>query len=177
MSRREMDSLAMSDVALSGLVEEVLRGAPRKSHDGERRIFVGIGNERRTVGDEKVFDVVRLAETVEDGSLGIGAHARGADLVNNFAAGLDSERKIAMDGSLGFVFAAHGFDDGTESFLHVLGLKQFVIGPLEVEAQDGNAPFINDVGINFAVRVRVGNHFAASGEADVATVLFACALL
>src|SRR6266567_3560925 len=157
MSRREMDSLAILNIALSGFVEEIFGGTPRESHDGERGIFVGIGDERSAIGDEKIFDVMRLAKAAEDGSFGIGAHARGADFVDDFSSRLDAKGIFAVDGSFGFVFAAHGFDDRAESFLHVLGLQQFVIGPFEMEAQDGNAPLIEDIGIDFAISVGVGN--------------------
>src|SRR5215472_7732997 len=104
MSRREMDSLAMLDVSLSGFVEKILGRAPRKSHDRERGIFVGISDKRSAVGDKKILDVVRLTEAVKDGSLGISAHPRRADFVNDFAAGLNAERKIAVDRSARFVF-------------------------------------------------------------------------
>ena len=70
---------------------------------------------------------MRLAKAVENGSLGIGAHARGADFVDDFSTLLDAKGILTVDGGFGFVFAAHGFDDGAEGFLHVLGLKQFVI--------------------------------------------------
>src|SRR5690348_9572534 len=176
ISRREMDSLAMLDVSLSGFVEEVLGGAPRESHDGERRIFVGIGDERCPIGDEEVLDVMRLAEAVENGGLGIGAHARGAHFVNDFSASLDAEREFPMNGGSGFVFAAHGLDDGAKRVLHVLGLKQFVIRPFEVEPQHGNAPLIDHVGIDFAVSVRIGNHLSAARKAYMAAILFAGAL-
>src|SRR5437588_427705 len=126
---------------------------------------------------EKIFDIVCLAKAVEHGSFGIGAHARGADFVNDSAAGLDAERQVAMDGSSGLVFAAHGFDDGFECFLHVLGLEQLVIGPFEVEAKNWNAPLIDDLGIDFAVGVGVGDHFTAARKANVAAIHFASALL
>src|SRR6184192_1183114 len=81
MSRREMDWFAMLNVALSGFVEEVFRSAPGERHDGERGILVRIGDERSAIGDKKIFYVVSLAKAVENGSFGIGTHARGADFV------------------------------------------------------------------------------------------------
>src|SRR6266581_5849579 len=89
MSRREMDSFAILNIALSGFVEEIFGGTPRESHDGERGIFVGIGYERSAIGDKKVLNVMRLAETVEDGGFGVGAHVRGADFVDDFSSRFD----------------------------------------------------------------------------------------
>ena len=111
-----------------------------------------------------------LAIAIEHGSFGIRAHARRADFVNDLSSGLDAKRKITMNGSAGLVFAAHGFHNGAKSFLHVLGLKQFIVGPFEVKAQDGDAPLIDEVRINFAVGVRIRNHFAAAREADLAAI-------
>src|SRR5215469_12154404 len=176
MSRRDMDSFAILNVALSGFVEEVFGSAPGERHDRKRRVLVRIRHKRSAIGDEKIFYLVGLAKAVEDGSLWVGTHARGANFVNDFPARLNSKGKIAVDGRVGFIFAPHSFDDGPECFLHVLGLKQFVVGPFEMEAQDGDAPLINDLGINCAVRVRVGNHLAATGEADMAAILFASSL-
>src|SRR5580704_17934689 len=127
MSRREMDSPGMLEVSFPRFVEEIFGGSPGKSQDGESGIFVGVGDERRAIRDEKIFHVVRLAEAIEDCSFWIGAHAGGPDLVNDSAAGFDAEVIFAMDGGASFVFATHGLDDGTKSLLHVLGLKQFVV--------------------------------------------------
>src|SRR6266852_3984144 len=167
----------MSEVAFLGFVEKILGGAPGERHDRERRIFVRVGNERRAIRDEKILHIVRLAEAIEHGGFRISAHARGAHLVNNFAAFLNPEKILSVDGGFGPIFTAHGFDDGAKRLLHVLGLEQFVIRPPEMEAQRGNAPPIDDVGIDLAVGLRVGNHFAAAGEADVRAVDLASALL
>ena len=43
--------------------------------------------------------------------------------------------------------------------------------------QDGNAPGVHDVRIDFAVAVFVRNHFAAAGEADEGAVKLAHAAL
>src|SRR5262249_53329525 len=67
-------------------------------------------------------------------------------------------------------FAAHGGDDLLERLLHVARLADFVFAPLEVEAQHGDAPLIDDVGVDLAVAVFVGYHFAAAGEVDVGAV-------
>ena len=45
-----------------------------------------------------------------------------------------------------------------------------------MEAQHGNAPLVHGVGIDIAVAVLVGNHFAASGETDVGAVPAAAVL-
>ena len=54
--------------------------------------------------------------------------------------------------------------------LHVLGLQDLVLAPLEVEAQHRNAPLIDHVRIDLAVAVLVGNHLAAAGEVNVGAV-------
>src|SRR6266478_854114 len=190
MSRRLILSLAMCaphvksrakalplQIPFLGFVQKIFGGAPGERHDRERRILVRVSNQRRAIGNKKIFHVVGLAKTVEHGSFRIGAHARSADFVNNLAAGLDAERILSVDGSFGAVFAAHGFDNGAESLLHVLGLEQFVVRPLEVKTQRGNAPLIDNIGIDLAVSVRVGEHFAAAGEADMRAVSLARALL
>src|SRR6202795_4480584 len=46
-----------------------------------------------------------------------------------------------------------------------------------MEAEDGNAPFVDNDGVDLAVGVRIGNHFATSGEADTGAVDLPCALL
>src|SRR5580704_5624106 len=46
-----------------------------------------------------------------------------------------------------------------------------------MKTENGDAPSIDDIRIDFAVAIRVGNHFAASREADVTAVDFARALL
>src|SRR6266478_3995595 len=166
-----------SQVAFLGFVEQMIGGAPGEGHDGERRVFVRIGDERRAVHDEKIFDVVGPAEAIEDGGLRIGAHPGGADLVDDFSAFVNAKGILAVDGSLGAVFTAGSFDDGAESVLHVFGLAKFVFRPLEMEAQNGNAPLVHDFGIDFAVGVGVGEHFAAAREADGGAVDLAAALL
>ena len=50
------------------------------------------------------------------------------------------------------------------------GLLDFVVAPLEVEAQHRNAPFVHYVGIDLAVAVLIRDHLAASGEVNVGAV-------
>src|SRR5260370_42516277 len=64
MSRREMDSWAILNITLSGFVEEEFGSAPSERHDGERGVFVGVGDERSAIGDEKILDVVGLAKKI-----------------------------------------------------------------------------------------------------------------
>src|SRR5882762_3929733 len=99
------------EVAFFGFVEKILGGAPGERHDRECRIFVRVGDQRRAIGDKQILHLVRLAETIEHGGLRIGAHARGAHLVNNLAARLNPKGILAVDRSLGPIFAAHGLDD------------------------------------------------------------------
>src|SRR5580704_2783833 len=122
--------LARLQVAFLGFVEQVFGRAPRQRHNRKSGVLIGVGDQRRAVHDENVFHIVSLAVAVQDGGLGVGAHACCAHLVDDFSALGNPERMLAADGSLGFVFAAGCFDDGAKSFLHVLGLAQFVFAPL-----------------------------------------------
>ena len=66
--------------------------------------------------------------------------------------------------------AAGRGDDLLESLLHVPGLLDLVLAPLEVKAQHGNAPLVHCVWIDFAIAVRVRNHLAAPGETHVGAI-------
>src|SRR6478736_1496891 len=52
-----------------------------------------------------------------------------------------------------------------------------MVGPLEVEAQHGNAPAINNGRIDFKERVLVRNHLASAGEAHGRSVIAATVVL
>ena len=67
--------------------------------------------------------------------------------------------------------AADGFDHHREGGLHVRGLLGLVLGPLPMEAQDGDAPLVLHGRIEFAEGVFVRNHLAAAGEADAGAIL------
>src|SRR5438128_2513875 len=58
----------------------MIRRPPRESHDGERRILVGVGYEHGAVGDEKVRHVPGLTPLIRDRSLGVRSHHGAADL-------------------------------------------------------------------------------------------------
>ena len=73
--------------------------------------------------------------------------------------------------------AAHLRDERAERLLHVLDLEVFVIGELPVEAEHGDAPFVHDSRIDFAVAAVVGNHLAAPREPDVRAVVAAIVVL
>src|SRR5712692_387952 len=168
---------SMSEVAFLGFVEKIVGSAPGKRHDRERGILVRVGDQRRAIGNKQIFHFVGLAVAVEHGSFRVGAHARGADFVNDFSARLNSERIVAADRRLRLVLAAESFHDGAERFLHVLCLAEFVLRPPEVEAEHGNAPLVHDLGIDLAVGVRIGKHLAAAGKTDAGAVNLPRALL
>src|SRR5947209_2394952 len=111
----------------------MFRRAPGERHNRKRRILVWIGDEGSAVGDEKIFYVVGLAISIEYGSFWIGAHACGADFVNDFSAGLNAEGIRTIDLGFGAVLAAGGLDDCAKGLLHVLCLAEFVVAPLEME--------------------------------------------
>src|SRR5205814_1944949 len=99
---------------------------------------------------------------------GVIAHLGGADFVNDLARPGDAAARCVAGGK-GHL-ASGGGDDLLESLLHVFRLIDFVVAPFEVEAQHGNAPLIDDVGVEIAVAVLVGDHFAAAGEVDAGAV-------
>src|SRR5260370_32053628 len=104
----------MLEVAFLGFVDKIFGGAPGERHDRERRILVRIGNQWSAIRHEEILHVVRLAKAIQHGCFRIGAHARGADFVNNLATRLASKRKAALDGSPVAVLAAHAPDYGAE---------------------------------------------------------------
>src|SRR5438874_1483568 len=87
MRLRRVTSMAASlQVPFLDLVGDVIAGAPAERRDRKRRILVGVADERRGVGDEKILAVPGLAPLVEHAALGVVAHLGGADLVDDFAA-------------------------------------------------------------------------------------------
>ena len=54
---------------------------------------------------------------------------------------------------------------------HVLRLFDLVLGPFEMEAEDGNAELIDLIRVDLAVGLLVGNHVAAAREADMRAIL------
>src|SRR3982074_3740676 len=156
----------MLDISFLGFGEQIFGSAPGKSHDSQCGIFIWIGDQWSAISNKKIFYVVSLAVAFYHRSFWSGAHAGRADFVNDFAAFENSKRILAINGGFCFINAAHSLDDGAESLLHILCLAQFVFRPAKMETQNGDAPLIDNVGIDFAVGMRVGNHFATSGESD-----------
>src|SRR6266568_3614941 len=72
-------------IPLLHLLRNVLRRPPGERHNGERRILVSVGAERRAVGDEQGLRVPSLAIGIEHRSPPVVAHTRGADLVDDLA--------------------------------------------------------------------------------------------
>src|SRR5258708_28700210 len=105
------------------------------------------------------------------------AHAHRTDFVDDDATVGDAVGMTAVGLRVGQIASAGGFDDFAVSLLHVLRHFDFVVAPLPVEAENGNAPLVDGGGIDFAVAVFVGDHFAAAGEADVGAVFFLTLLL
>src|SRR5580698_2757915 len=68
-----------------GLVEKIIGCSPRERHDGERRVLVGIGDERCRIGDEEILDVVSLAVRIQRRGLRVAAHAHGSQFMNDCA--------------------------------------------------------------------------------------------
>src|SRR5262245_27301778 len=85
-SRRSTSRRVMSDIALPHFFGQILGGAPGERNDRVRGILVGVADERRAVGHQKIVHLVCLAEAVQRARLWIVAHTDSADLVNDRAA-------------------------------------------------------------------------------------------
>src|SRR5579872_1091861 len=62
--------------------------------------------------------------------------------------------------------AAHRFQNRSERLLHMIHLLQLGVGPLEVESQHRDTPFIDYIGIDFGIGVFVRNHLATARQPD-----------
>jgi len=58
------------------------QAARRQRHVSERRIHAGRGHHTGAIGEKQILRIVRLIELIQDGSLGIAAHARRCPFVN-----------------------------------------------------------------------------------------------
>ena len=113
---------------------------------------------------------------VGDGGGGAFAHDGAADFVDDGAALLDGFLGVVDFGCAGEA-CAHGVEDGGDGFLLVGDLFEFVIGEFPVEAKDGDAPLVDDIGIEFGVAVVVGVHGALGADALEGAVVAAGVIL
>src|SRR5260221_13211566 len=67
-------SLRISEGVALQLRHEVVAGAHAERHDGKRGILAGVRGEAGSVHDEKILNVVRLLELIENGFFRVGAH-------------------------------------------------------------------------------------------------------
>src|SRR3989454_264282 len=167
---------ASSQRSLLHLIGDVVAGAHRQRENRPRRVLICLRHEGPAVGDEQVLTVVRLAPAVRHGGLGIVPHTRPAQLVDDDAAGGDAvpllggrHRREHLTTHLG--------DERPERLLHVFHLLVFVIRPLPVESQHGDAPPVHRAGVDLAVAVVVRDHLAAAREADRGAVVAAVVVL
>src|SRR5438067_6423934 len=68
------------------------------------------------------------------------------------------------------ISAARGMHDFAKSLLHVMRHLHLVLAPFPVEAQHGDPKLIHYLRINFAIAVRIGNHFAAPCKPDAGAI-------
>ena len=116
------------------------------------------------------------AEPIQHRSLRSLAHAGHAYFVNDrtwhgYAVGFTLRVPQPHDAT------THGFDEFSKRSLHMAGLLPLVVRPFEVEFQDGDAPLIDDVRVEFAVAHVIGYHLAPTREANARTILFSNTLL
>src|SRR4030095_13012481 len=83
--------------SFSRFIQQIFRSPPGKRHDRERRIFVRVRHQRRSIGHENVFHIMRLAISIEHARFWFGAHARGADFVNDFPSRQNPKRIRAVN--------------------------------------------------------------------------------
>ena len=136
-------------LSLAVAVHDVLAGSDGQGHHGQGGILAAAADERGSVGDEEVLNIVRLIELVEYGGSRVVAHAR---------------RPCFMDGE-----ARHGcspvkLDLRRTSRLEHLGALvsavfeqlELAIAPFHVDAQDWDAPSVNamlvDLDVVFVAR-------------------------
>src|ERR1043165_3634660 len=103
----------------------MVRDAPRVGHDSQRWVLIGIGWERRTVGDEQVGDVPGLTPLIGDGNLRVISHYRPALLVDDAAAMVYRLGTVRLDAAPNA--PAHCRNDLPESLLHVSRLARLVL--------------------------------------------------
>src|SRR5260370_29272042 len=120
--------------------------------------------------------MLRLAPPGRHRGLGVVAHARAAELVDDGAARGDPVAPLGS-GHRREHLAPHLGDERAERLLHVFHLLVLVVRPLPVEAEHRNAPLVHGVRIELAVGVVVWNHLAAAREPDRGAVIAAVAAL
>src|SRR5262249_16467492 len=105
---------------------------------------------------------MRLAKTVEDRCFRTGSHPHCPQLMKDCPPDGDPERELPYGLSLCQVGPSCFFHNTPECFLHVLCHADLVGPPLKVKAQDGDSPFICDMGIYFAVSLFLGDHLTTN---------------
>src|SRR5439155_1070200 len=104
------------------------------------------------------------------------SHARAAEFVDDGAARRNAVAPLRAGHGREHL-AAHLRDEGAERLLHVPHLLVFVVRPLPVEAQHGDAPPVHHARVELAVGVVIRDHLAASREADGGAVITAVVVL
>src|SRR5699024_11353304 len=95
--------------------------------------------------------------------------------MNNFTR-IGTAVSILLRGHIPHCRAPHLVNNAAEGLLHMLHLIIFLIAPVIIKPQYGNAPFIYYIGINFTVVLFVRDSFSTAGKsyhrAVVAAVIF-----
>src|SRR5882724_9864532 len=135
--------------AFFDLGDGIVAGAGSKRHVGEGGIYARGGDHAGAVWEEKIFGVVGLVVGVEDGSLGIAAHASGA----HFMDGESGRRDFRPDGNVLCASSGENFG-GLDSDVAIHGM--LVFAPGAVDFQGGNAPGVELLLVDFDVVVVAG---------------------
>src|SRR5579864_685013 len=126
-----MSSLSHSQVTLAPLLLDVVRGAQRQRHDGQRGILFAGSRESAAVRDEQVLHLMSLAVAVERRLLGIAPHAHRAHFVTRKSSRLLAriQEHLPVEMPANFPHALHGVPPEGE----------IVVAEAKVDDGDGDA--------------------------------------
>src|SRR5262249_61907042 len=134
-----------SDLPATHARENVVGYAPCIGHDRQGRVLVSIRRKWRAVSDEEIGHVPGLTPFVGNGILRVCTHDCPADFVDDAAARGYRLGTVSLDRSA--YAPPHRFDDVREGLLHVCRLAGLVLGPLPMEPQYRNTPFVLHQGV------------------------------
>src|ERR1035441_6883542 len=158
--RSEIAAPPRSHIQLLHLLRRVLRGAPGKSHNRERRVFVGVADEGSAVGDKEVLAIPRLAIRIHHGSRAIRSHAGSPYLMDDSAPFADAP--IVLRPEFPKWLSSRRQNDFLKGLAGIFRHLYFIFAPLEMESKDRDAPRVDHVLVDFAVAVVIGDHLAAT---------------
>src|SRR5258705_13205016 len=137
----------------------MLAGAPRQRHDRPCGILARRTDVTRAVHHEEILYVVRLLELIQHRRLGIGAHARRAQLVDRPAFRED----VLVDPD---DLDARRFEHFLAGVRHVFAHLLLVVAELIVEAQRRDPPGVFHRGVDVHIVLVAGEYFAEAAHTN-----------